>query len=263
MQLVSCHDGKLIKVDSTGLGGLAPERSFATGLKALDALLPGGAWARGVVHEVLWEKSDARPLFFAGWVARAASAATTSSNAHGTRSVGSDSSNARVVWCDPQKEIYPPALAALGIPLEQLFLLRPKTGEEEIWAIAECLGCRGVGVTVAQPPPLSRVEARRLQLAAERGGGVGILIRPHATAASQHHAAATRWLVRPARGERTVQRWTVELIYGHGGLLHKPIYLECSRDGWREQTDRVRAVDRLADRPGEAERARRGARRTG
>jgi protein ImuA len=258
MQLVSCHDGKLIKVDSTELGGGAPGRSFVTGLKVLDRLLPSSAWARGAVHEVLWEESDPRPLFFAGWIARAA---TTSSNAHGTCSVGSDNINARVVWCDPQGEIYPPALAALGIPLEQLFLLRPKTPAEEIWAIAECLACPGVGVTVAQPPPLSRVEARRLQLAAERGGGVGILMRPYAAAASAHHAAATRWLVRPAKGERTVQRWTIELIYGHGGLLHKPVYLECSRDGWRDPTDRVRAVDELAHRPGEAERAGRARRR--
>ena len=49
----------------------------------------------------------------------------------------------------------------------QIFLLRPKSPQEEIWALAECLGCKGVSVTIAQPPPLSRIEARRLQLAAE------------------------------------------------------------------------------------------------
>jgi hypothetical protein len=81
---------------------------------------------------------------------------------------------------------------------------------------------------------------------------VGLLIRPLTGAV--HHAAATRWLVEPARGERTVQRWRVQLIHGHGGLLHKPVYLEFSRDRHETTTttaDRVRATDQLGDRAGE------------
>jgi hypothetical protein len=81
-----------------------------------------------------------------------------------------------------------------------------------------------------------------LQLAVERGGGVGVLIRPY-TGASRHHAAATRWLVEPARGERTIQRWKIQLIHGHGGLLNRGVYLEYSRE-----THRVRATEELADR---------------
>jgi hypothetical protein len=127
--------------------------------------------------------------------------------------------------------------------LEQIFLLRPKNAEDEVWALAECMGCRGVAVTVARPPQLSRIQARRLQLAAERGGGVGVLIRPHGGAGSRHHAAVTRWLVEPARGERTVQRWKIQLIHGHGGLLNQSVYLEYSRE-----THRVRATTELADR---------------
>src|SRR6266536_591927 len=123
MQLLSCHDGKLLKVDSADLGGASAERSFSTGLKVVDRLLPGGGLGRGVIHEVLWAGKEARPLFFAAWLARAA--------------VGG---GGRVVWCDPRGEIYPPALAGVGIALDRLFLLRPRTAEEEIWALAECLG---------------------------------------------------------------------------------------------------------------------------
>jgi hypothetical protein len=71
---------------------------------------------------------------------------------------------------------------------------------------------------------------------------VGVLVRPH-TDASRHHAATTRWLVEPARGERTVQRWKIQLIHGHGGLLNRTVYLEYSRE-----THRVRATAELADR---------------
>jgi hypothetical protein len=230
MQLVSCHNGKLLKVAAEALGVSARQGTFLTGLAELDRLLPAGAWERGVIHEILWEGGQgARPLFFAAWIARAAA-------------------KGRVVWCDPHKEIYPPALASMEIPLEKLFLLRPKSARDEIWALAECLSCKGVSVTLAQPPPLSRIEARRLQLAAERGGGVGILIRPEG-AASIHHAAATRWRVEPATGERTLQRWKVQLVHGHGGLLHRPVYLECSRD--RYEVHRVRATDQLGDRAAE------------
>lgn len=231
MQIVSCHDGKLLKVDSTDLGASAMRASFSTGLEAIDGLLPGKRLGRGVIHEVLWEGKNPRPLFFSAWLGLCA--ITPSSP---------------VIWCDPRNEIYPPALAGLGISLDQLFLLRPKTPDEELWALAECLGCKGVAVTIAQPPVLSRVVARRLQLAAERGGGIGIFMRPKG-AASMHHAAATRWLVEPARGERTIQRWKIQLIHGHGGLLHHPVYLECSRDP--NAKHRVRAVEQLACRSDE------------
>src|SRR5204863_337236 len=104
------------------------------------------------------------------------------------------------------------------------------------------------------PPNLSRVEARRLQLAAERGGGVGVLLRL-AGRASAEYAAATRWLVRPAAGERTVQRWSVQLIHGHGGRVGQAVFLEHSRESGlitatsHRQADPVRAPDQLANRP--------------
>ena len=240
MQLLSCHGGKLLKVDSADLAASSPEHSFSTGLAALDDLLPNRALARGALHEILWDAPrHPRPLFFAACLARVSSM-----------------KDSPVVWCDPRHELYPPALAAAGIPLDQLLLLRPKTADDEIWALAECLACKGVAATIAQPPPLSRVQARRLQLAAERGGGVGLLLRPH-DASATHHAATTRWLVEPARGERTVQRWRIQLIHGHGGRLRQCVYLECSRDWRTPETDRVRAVPQLADRPATAKATRR------
>jgi len=101
-----------------------------------------------------------------------------------------------------------------------------------------------VAAVVAEMKPgqrLSRLEARRLQLSAERGGGVGLLLRPWGNRLSAEHAAATRWLVRPAPGERTVQRWKVQLVHGHGGRVGGVVILEHSRE-----TNRVRAVEKLA-----------------
>src|SRR3954468_12060031 len=238
MKLITSQGGRLLTLSdmlregpSIAAAGVAAASSdvpsFSTGLQALDALAPGGALRRGVVHEILADPADGTPLFFATLLARSSCGAGA------------------IVWCDPGHEIYPPALAAQGIDLDRLFLLQPKTPAEQTWAVGECLKCKGVGAVVAALKPsqrLTRLEARRLQLAAERGGGVGLLLRP-AGKPSAEHAAATRWLVRPAPGERTVQRWEVQLLHGHGGRVGGVVILEHSRE-----TNRVRAAEKLADR---------------
>jgi hypothetical protein len=232
MQVVTCHDGKLQTLTSELAGragvasGRAPERAFVTGLAALDALAPGRALARGVVHELLHDPGHAAPQFLAALVARSAAVAGRA-----------------VVWSDPHRTLYPPALAALGVGLDRLYVLRPRSPADEAWAVTECLRCRGVGAVVAAPARVSRVEARRFQLAAEQGGTVGVLVRPLGRG-TDVYAAATRWLVAPARGERTVQRWTVRLVHGHGGRVGEVVLLERCRE-----THSVRAVEQLADRP--------------
>jgi hypothetical protein len=261
MQLISCHGGKLLTLNAPGADVAAlPARkddALATGLPALDALAPGGALARGVVHELLADPAEGTPLFVAMVLARGAMGEVGSGGwrVEGEEAAGTPSlpftlhsplSTSSIVWCDPRRELYPPALAAHGISLDRLFLLRPGSNAEQTWAVAECLRCKGVGAVVAPVGyPLSRVEARRLQLSAERGGGIGLLLRPVGRASAEH-AAATRWLVRPAPGERTVQRWSIQLVHGHGGRVGQSVILEHSRE-----TNRVRAVEQLADRAGE------------
>ena len=129
------------------------------------------------------------------------------------------------------------------MPVERLLILRPPTPADELWAVAECLRCKAVAATVAAPgAPLSRVEARRLGLAVEAGGGVGILLRSLGKT-SANHAAVTRWHVRPARGERAVQRWEAQLLHSHGGRIGQTVLLEVCRE-----TNHLRAAAPLADR---------------
>jgi protein ImuA len=105
--------------------------------------------------------------------------------------------------------------------------------------------CKGVSATIAQVGRLSRIEARRLQLAAEQGGGIGILLRPMDRNASVY-AAASRWLVSPAQGLRTVQRWKIQLIHAHGGRIGQTVILEHHRE-----TNTLRASEQLANRQSE------------
>jgi hypothetical protein len=276
MQLISCHNGKIHALGEDGLRSATPAGTFCSGLAALDDLLPGGAFARGAVHELLSAPEHGRPLFLAALLAKAAMGVgrgevasyelrVASEDEETEESDGRESnsqlatdnsqlssqlphaSNA-LIWLDPSRELYPPALHAMGVPLDRLYMVRTPIAEQA-WAIAECLRCRGVAAVVAAPPRLDRVGARRLQLAAERGGGAGLLLRTTGPL-SGDYAAATRWLVAPAPGAATVQRWRVQLIHGHGGQVGRSVLLEYSRD--TAQTRALRVPDQLADRPGGA-----------
>jgi len=216
-----------------GMKPTAAPSAFRAGLNELNHLAPGGAFQYGAVHELLWRGRLAAPGSFALLLAKAA-----------------QSEEGAIVWSDPRRQLHPPALSAAGIDLRRLLLLRCANRSEELWTLAECLRCRGVSVTVAAAEYLSRIEARRLQLAAERGGGVGLFMRPYTPGISSYYAAATRWLIQPAPGSDQVQRWNVQLLHGHGGQIGKVLLLEVDRETrqWRASPPSMCASAALADR---------------
>jgi protein ImuA len=237
MQFVSTADG-VLRVQKKNLAIPTPPSGWTENLSALAELLPCDGLRGGAVHEILGA-GDAAPWSFALLLAHAAAGASARRRA--------------VVWCDARGELFPPAVAGVLAP-RQLFILRAHDPRDELWAMVQCLRCPAVAAAVASPTRLEDIEARRLQLAAEQGGGVGLLLRRDSESSRAHYAAATRWLVRPAPGNEQVQRWSVELIHGHGGQIGKTIFLEISRDVFRP--DHVRAVDALVDRSDSASSAR-------
>ena len=265
MQFISCHDGKLQTLQTAGLR-TAPDRAFVTGLEAFDALAPRQSFARGAIHELLFDPPSGQPMFVAAVMAL--SAANTEARGHeSTEPRRERQANAffipsclrasvpscllPIICSDPRGDVYPPALAAMGFDLSRTWLLRTPSDADEMWAVAECLRCRGVGAVIAAPSNISRIEARRLQLAAERGGSVGILLRQTGRGDSVY-AAATRWKVSPYPGERTVQRWSIQLLHGHGGRVGQSVIME-----WCREDNSVHAVEKLSRRPAAAETAKR------
>src|SRR5579862_81659 len=187
MQIVTSTQKLLQMVGVSRLKSPAvSERAFRTATE-IDSLAPGYGFAAKAVHEIL-SPPDQPSAVLALLIARSAAG------------------RGRVVWCDFDRTFYPPAAAGLGLPLDRLVLLHAKTSKEEMWAATECLRSSGVAACIVAVERLTFLQARRLQLAAERGGGVGLLLRS-TKALHQPYAAATRWIVRPAPGERTVQRW--------------------------------------------------------
>ncbi|HME38221.1 MAG TPA: translesion DNA synthesis-associated protein ImuA [Steroidobacteraceae bacterium] len=147
----------------------APARPvWSTGSGSLDARLPGGGWPTASLIEVLLDDTGLGEvqLFLPALV-------------ECQRRVGQTSGDAPwLVWIAPPHEPYAPALAQAGIELTRLLIVRPASATEALWAAEQALGS---GVCAAVLLWLKGTDdrwLRRLKLAAEAGGALGVLFRP-------------------------------------------------------------------------------------
>jgi len=143
----------------------APTRPvWSTGKSALDARLPGGGWPTASLIEVLLDDTGFGEvqLFLPALV-------------ECQRRTGDAS---WLVWIAPPHEPYAPALEQQGIELGRLLVVRPASATEALWAAEQALGS---GVCAAVLLWLKGTDdrwLRRLKLAAEAGGALGVLFRP-------------------------------------------------------------------------------------
>jgi protein ImuA len=146
------------------LEGLHPPgdtRTISTGSPALDRLLPAGGLARGSLVEYL----SPGPGSGAGTLALAAAR-------EAYREGGA------LVVVDRSRTFYPPAAGAWGIDLARVLLLHPTDDAAQLWALDQALRCPGVAAVYAPCGSFDVRDFRRLQLAAESGGALGVLVRP-------------------------------------------------------------------------------------
>lgn len=95
---------------------------------------------------------------------------------------------------------YPPGLAAYGLDLQRLILVRAGKREEALWAAEQGLSVPSAVVVCTLAPKGRALElkvTRRLLLFAERTGARCLLVRPLDDAS----AAWTRWCVAPASSQ--------------------------------------------------------------
>lgn len=126
--------------------------SFTTGT-LLDELLPKGVLRRGALVEL-----------FGSGTALAVVLARAALRPAGVLAV-----------IDPARRFYPPAAARMGIDLERLIVVQP---DEPDWIVIQALSCPAIDAVLCWPDRLHEKMFRRWQLAAERGGSVGLLMRP-------------------------------------------------------------------------------------
>jgi len=138
-----------------------PDRpAVRTGWPALDRALPLGGVRRGALVELL----DAR----AGCGAETVAAGLTRAACGGP---------GVAVVVDPDRQFYPPALAAWGVPLGRLVVVHAADADA-LWAADQALRSRAAAAVWLRRDRLAPHDARRLQLATEDGGALGILFRP-------------------------------------------------------------------------------------
>jgi protein ImuA len=148
-----------------------PEPAYSAGGKVLNSLLPHGGLRRGTIVQWVGEAGGDG----------AASLATIAA----AEIAGSELSGGKplVVFDDGTKtSFYPPAAIALGVPADRMVVVKKQSHHNHadmIWAIDQALRCDAVAAVWAELGSwLNDRDARRLQLAAEAGGTVGLFIRP-------------------------------------------------------------------------------------
>ncbi|MFQ5462114.1 MAG: ImuA family protein [Phycisphaerae bacterium] len=198
-------------------------RFWPTRLELLDQALPGGGLPCGAIVEILAGASGVGSMSLAMRIATSVSSATPDepglSEPHAFLSepqliacaaprasaphepgaprklkpaarVGAEP---YVVLVDAKGDFYPPAAADFGLRLDRLIVLRVRDKRQVFWAVDQSLRCRAVGVVIASMADLDARSSRRLQLAAESSGALGLLLRPHRKQA--HSFAAVRLLI--------------------------------------------------------------------
>ncbi|MBX9680138.1 MAG: hypothetical protein K2X38_15365 [Gemmataceae bacterium] len=120
-----------------------------------------------------------------------------------------------LVIADDRGCFYPPAACRLGIDWKRTLLIRLQKADACFGALRQSLACPAIGAAIGRFDQLDATLYRRLQLAAETGGGVGLLLLPSA-ALRQPSFAAVRLLVSPMASAGPRRRLRVEAVRMRG-----------------------------------------------
>lgn len=216
----------------------APGGVISLEIPAIDRILPHGGLALHALHEAAssgpdTEHAAAATLFVAGILARM---------------------DGPVLWVLRQADLFAPGLAGAGLhPGRVIFA---EAGREVLGIMEEGLRHPGLAAVVGEPGgKVGLVASRRLQLAAEQGGVMAILIRRSQVFDDPAHheptAAFTRWRITalPLAGtpdEMPRPHWRIELTRCRGAETGAWIVEAC------DATGRLGVVALSAGRPDQA-----------
>lgn len=143
--------------------------------------------------------------------------------------VGALARKGEVVWVLRRDDLHAPGLSNLGFPVDRLIQVCVRDEAEALAALEDALGSVGVVAAVGEVEAPDLRAGRRLQLACERRGATGFIIRrkpfggpPRGRAEPSGSASATRWRIGAAPTQPTPwglgpPRWRVALERCRGG----------------------------------------------
>lgn len=179
------------KVAALEAGGRAESGRLAFGAYEVDAAL-GGGLPLGRWHEVVGEGLETET--------GAAPAAFTALMAAPLARLG------WAVWVLRRDDLWAPGLEGLGFPPARLIQVCARDEAEALGVMEDALATQGITAVVGEVEDVDLTAGRRLQLACEKGGATGFVIRrrPYGGQARREaagSAAATRWRVASAPSE--------------------------------------------------------------
>jgi hypothetical protein len=176
--------------------------TFASGFAALDALLPGGGWPEALTEIALAREGIGEIALTLPALAR-------------VQANGRD-----VVWVDPPHRPYAPALAAGGLDLARLVVVRCREAREQLWAYEQALRAPECGAAFAWLARNDERVLRRLAVAAREGRTWGVLWRRPGQRASAA-AAPLRLALAPRDG-----KLAVHVVKRRGGDVARPVVVD-------------------------------------
>jgi protein ImuA len=200
-----------------------------SGLPELDAAL-GGGFVMAAVHELVVANEGAPAASVALWTA--------------TQAAGRQK---WILYIDTRHELYPPAVAQLGVPLGRLMVVRASRAADALWVCEQALRCQAVAAVVLPLRSIDAYASRRLQLAAEAGGSLGLLICQDQRGG--HTFAASRLRIEPLIGPEGARQVRITVLKLREGRPGEPFVVE-----WPDAADSVPASAVLGDRAGATRR---------
>lgn len=234
-----------------------PKTSF--GIPTIDAQLPEQQLSPGQIHELSLDHplgnrakgSWFPPLFILAPI---------------IRNVLHQVSGEYVVWIGKRCWPAPPFLERLLLPqqdqnlqdtnlqditshepishwLPRLLFIDATSPRQRLSATIDSLRCPCVAAVIADGSSLDMTATRRLQLAAQRGSSLGLLLRPP-WEIERPSAAATRWRISPQPSPSFSLQWKLELLRCKGGNAPLIWFVETAKN----ETNSLCASSQPADR---------------
>jgi protein ImuA len=162
-----------------------------------------------------------------------------------------------------RRDLFAPGLSQVGLDHKRILYAEAADDAELLAIMEEGLRHRGLGAVIGEAKHADMTATRRLQLAAEGGRTIALLLRRHgrngADPLAAPSAAVTRWQVAaapsaplPVEGVGRA-RWKLALVRQKGGEPFEQLVEAC------DETGRCALPARMAARPAAAGRADRRA----
>jgi protein ImuA len=232
------------EVRGIAAAGKDPAAVLPFGVDAVDARLAGGGLADAGVHEAAaatlgYSDDAAATLFLAGIAGRRAGKRGT------------------VLWVVAKRDLFAPGLAQAGLAPGKLLVAEAGSDADSLAVMEEGLRHGALAAVVGEIGRAGLTETRRLQLAAEEGGTMALVLRRwrKLDPLIEPSSALTRWRIGSAPSAPLSvpgvgrARWHIELARQRGGPGFSLLLEACDAQG------RLALPALSSDRPDQADRA--------